>query len=82
MNTEPIVVLEDSAFFKRGQIIEKYDRKDGGALIEDKFIPEDKFIVINESLSAADEKRIREIIRAQFKNFFYNLYMRQAIFNN
>ncbi len=82
MNTEPIVVLEDSAFFKRGQIIEKYDRKEGGIIIEDKFIPKDKFVVLNENLSLADEKRIREMIKQQFKNFFYNLYMRQAIFNN
>lgn len=82
MNTEPIVVLEDSAFFRKGQLIEKYERKDGGVLIEDKFISSDKFVVINENLSPADEKRIRELIRLQFKNFFYNLYMRQAIFNN
>lgn len=82
MNTEPIVVLEDSAFFKRGQIIEKYDRKDDGILIEGKFIPKDKFVVLKEDLSLADEKRVREIIKQQFKNFFYNLYTRQAIFNN
>ena len=82
MNTEPIVVLEDSAFFKRGLIIEKYDRKDDGILIEGKFISKDKFVVLRENLSLADEKRVREIIKQQFENFFYNLYTRQAIFNN
>lgn len=82
MKVEPIVILEDSAFFKEGQIIEKYERKDNGILIEDKFILSNKFITINENLSLDDEKKIREIIRKQFKNFFYNLYMRQSIFNN
>ena len=78
MDNNPIIITENSAFFKKGQILENYSYKDNGIIFEDKFISEDKFLILKENLSFSDEKLIRDIIKQQFKIFFYNLYTKQS----
>lgn len=82
MKKIPVVILENTAFFKMGQVIENYENDDDGIIVEGKFLPSKGFIVLNEDLSASDEKRVREMIRQQFKSFFYNLYTKQSIIIN
>lgn len=72
------VILEDSAFFKRGQIISDYKKSEDGLLFEGKFVNDEKVVYLTETLSANDEVRIREIIRQQLKALFYNLYTKQS----
>lgn len=79
MEKAPVVILEDSANFKRGQVIENYKADDDGILVEDKFISEGNYIVLTEHLSPSDEHKVKEIIRQQFKLFFWNLYTKSSI---
>lgn len=75
---DPAVVLESTYFFKQGQIIESYDKQENGIIYEGHFIPKEKFITLNEQLSLVDEKRVKDIIRAQLKYFFWQLYTKQS----
>lgn len=79
MSKNAIVILEDSAFFKKGQLIESYNVDEDGVLVEDKYIPENSYVVLKEQLSLADEKRIKELVRQQLKALFWNLYTKQSI---
>ncbi len=82
MEKNPVVILENTAFFKMGQVIENYESDDDGIVVEGKFLSNSGFVVLNEDLSASDEKRVREMIRQQFKSFFYNLYTKQSLIIN
>lgn len=73
MDKPAVIILESSAFFDRGQIIEDYELKDDGVLCENKFIPKENLIFITEDLSKADEERIRELIRQALSNLFKNI---------
>jgi len=78
MDTNPVVILEDSAFFKRGQIVEKYTPDEDGILVENKFVGSNKYIVLNEKLTTSEEKEIKNLIRQQLRVLFYNLYTKQS----
>jgi hypothetical protein len=79
MEKAPIVILEDSMNFKRGQVIEEYKVDDDGVLVEDKFIAEGTYVMLTEKLDLADEQKVKELIRQQFKLFFWNLYTKSSI---
>lgn len=78
MTRKPIIILEDSAFFHKGQIIEKYNLTSDGININGKFLQENKFIILNENLSSDDEKKIRDIVRQTLKTLLWNLYTKSS----
>lgn len=78
MDNNPIVILEDSAFFKKGQILDEYVSNEDGVFVENKFIDRNKYAVLNEKLTTSEEKEIKNIIRQQLKLLFYNLYTKQS----
>jgi len=75
---DPIIILETSLYFERGKIFEEYESVDDGVLIQEHFIPKNQFVKLNEQLSPADEKRVKDLIRAQLKYFFWQLYTKQS----
>lgn len=78
MIKDPIVITEDSAFFRKGQIIESYEVAQDGVSIEDKFLNESQFIVLKEKLSKDDESKVRELIRQSLKALFWNIYTKNS----
>lgn len=78
MTKVPIMIKENSAFFRTGQIIESYEPLDNGVNVEDKFLHEDQYIVLKEHLSREDEKAVREMIRQALKALFWNLYTKNS----
>lgn len=79
MEKAPVVILEDTAYFKKGQIIEEYNTDEDGILVEDKFVSESSYVMLTEKMSLQDEQRVKELIRQQFKYLFWNLYTKSAI---
>lgn len=82
MDNNSILIVEDSAIFKRGQLInEEYEILEEGIELKKSnlFIPNKKFVVLSEKLSKDDEKRVRELIRLTLKNLLWNMYTKQAI---
>lgn len=77
-----IVILTESAFFKRGQVVEKYETADDGIMVEGKFVTEGQYVMLTEKLSDSDERRIKELIKQQLKLLFYNLYSKQSFIVN
>mgnify|MGYP000653294918 CR=1 FL=1 len=75
----PVLVVEDTAKFKKGTILESYKFVDDGINVEEDFLNESKYILLTEALSKADEKRIRDMIREQMKLIFWNLYTKQSV---
>lgn len=79
----PILVIEDTAKYKKGTILESYQIVDDGIEVSDKdFLSESKYIMLTESLSKEDEKKIRDMIKQQLKLMFWNLYTKQAVLVN
>ena len=82
MDNNPAVILEDSAFFSKGQVLENYVRDEDGILVEGKLVPEGKFVVLNEVLTSDEEAKIKLLIRDQLKQFLYRLYTYQSTLLN
>jgi hypothetical protein len=78
MGSNPIVILENSAFFNKGQVINEYKQDEDGILVGEAFIPEGKYVILHEHLTNEDEKKIKELIRAQLKFLLWNLYSKQS----
>lgn len=76
MNKTPIIISKDSLFIKKGKILTNYETLKEGVLVgkQKHFIPNESFISLNESLTTADEKRIKDLIRQQLKFLMWNLY--------
>lgn len=80
MKHNPIIVTEDTFSLKRGQVIESYEKVQGGAVTKDgHYLSEAKYVVLTEKLSTDDEKRIRDMIRQQLRLMFWNLYTKQSV---
>lgn len=75
---EPVLVTESTLKIKKGKFITEYKTVDDGILIGKTFLPKSKYIHLNEKLSPEDEKRVKDIIRAQLKYFFWQLYTKQS----
>jgi hypothetical protein len=75
----PVLVIEDTARFKKGTILESYKKVDDGIEVSDDFLNESKYILLTEALSKEDEKKIRDMIREQMKLIFWNLYTKQGV---
>lgn len=75
---EPVLVTESTLNIKKGKFIKEYKKVDGGILIGKNFLSKSNYIHLNEKLSPEDEKRVKEIIRAQLKYFFWQLYTKQS----
>lgn len=71
---KPILILEDSFKFKKGRILLEYSEIKEGIKVGNDFLPKKSFIQLNENLSPADEKRVKELIKSQLKYFFWQLY--------
>lgn len=71
---KPILILEDSFKFKKGRILLEYSEIKEGIKVGNDFLPKKSFIQLNENLSPADEKRVKELIKGQLKYFFWQLY--------
>ena len=78
-NKFPVLITEDTIKFKKGQILESYKKVDEGIEVSKDFLSEGKYVILTESLSSEDEKKIRNMIRAQLKLMFWNLYTKQSI---
>lgn len=72
-----IFIIESSFNFKKGKFLTEYKEVEGGVQIGEHFIPKNHYVQLNESLTAADEKRIKDIIRAQLKYMFWQMYTKQ-----
>jgi len=69
-----LLITEDSAYFKRGELLESYDPVDDGVVCDGKFINENQFLVIEDGMSSSAEKKVRNIIREQVENLFFKLH--------
>jgi len=76
---DPVIILETSLYFNKGQILNEYKDIDDGVLINEHFVPKNQFVKLNETLSLADEKRVKDLIRAQIKYLFWQLYTKNSI---
>ena len=56
----PVLIIEDTAKYKKGTIIESYRKVDDGIEISTDFLKESKYILLTEALSKDDEKKIEE----------------------
>lgn len=70
----PILILEDSFRFKKGKILSEYTEVNEGVSIGKDFLPKRSYIQLNENLSPADEKRIKDLIKTQLKYMFWQMY--------
>ena len=78
MSLQKAIVVEDSAFFRKGQIVE-VERSDEGVLTESgQFIHGESVIVLDEALSLKDETRVRELIRQALKQLMWNMYTKSS----
>lgn len=76
----PVLIVENTAFFKKGQLLESYKILDEG--IEDQegnYLAEGNYILLTEKLSKDDEERIKEMVRTQLKSLFWNLYTKSNV---
>lgn len=81
MNTKnPIIITEDTLFFKKGQLLENFKKVDDGVEDHDgNFLAEGKYVMLTEKLSSDDEKKIRDMISLQLKSLLWNLYTKSSI---
>lgn len=81
MNTKnPIIITEDTLFFKKGQLLENFKKVDDGVEDNDgNFLAEGKYIVLTEHLSSDDEKKIKDMIRRQIKLLLWNMFTKNSI---
>lgn len=82
MDLKKAIILEDSAFYKRGQVLEVKETDDGILTEDGSLVAAGKFIILNERLSQDDEKKVRELIRSALKQLFWSLYTKQGIILN
>lgn len=73
-----LIILEDSAYFRKGQVLNEYQETEEGVIISEKFVKEGNYVILNEKINPEDENRIRELIRQQLKLIFWNLYTKQS----
>ena len=76
------VILESSAFFKRGEIVDDYIIEGDGIIVNGKFINENNYIILKEKFTKSEEDQIRELIKNQLKVLFYNIYSKQTMLLN
>lgn len=81
MNTKnPIIITEDTLFFKKGQLLEHFKKVEDGVEDNDgNFLAEGKYILLTEKLSTEDETIIRNMISRQIKALLWNLYTKSSI---
>ena len=75
----PVLIIEDTAKFKKGMIVESYKQIEDGITISSDFVSESKYILLTEALTKEDEKKIKDLIRAQMRLIFWNLYTKQGV---
>lgn len=75
----PVVIIEDTAKYKKGMIVESYKQVEDGITISSDFVSESKYVVLTEALTKEDEKKIRELIRNGLKQMFWNLYTKSGV---
>ncbi len=68
-------ITEDSYYFKAGQLVEGKCIKNG-LLVEDHFLTEGSYVVLNETLTSQDEEKVKSIIRDLLKRWFWRNYTR------
>ena len=73
----PILILEESVSFKKGEIIKEYKEVEDGININGKFVNNNNYIILKEKFTYSEERQIKELIKKQLKNLFYNLYAKQ-----
>ncbi len=69
-----LLILESSAFFKKGQVLENYEFVEGGVNCDDKFVSESQYVDINEEMTRIDEDRVRGLIREQLQEIMFKLH--------
>lgn len=74
-----VIVLKESFFYKKGQLIEGKKTK-GGFVDGENFINESDFI--NEEITKDDEKKIKDIIKTQLELMFWRLYTKSSFLIN
>jgi hypothetical protein len=74
---EKCFIIEESFYFKPGQIVEA-TKVDGGIKIREHFLEENAYIELNEALAPRDEERVREICREILRRMFWRIYTRNA----
>lgn len=80
MTLAPIIVVEDTFKFNRGTIIETYTHVSNGIVAHSNdFLSKKNFVVLTETLSREDEKRVRDMIRQQIRLLLWNLYTKNSI---
>lgn len=75
-----VIIVEDTLFFKKGQLLESFKRVDDG--IEDKegnFLAEGKYVMLTEKLSQEDEKKVKDLIKLTLKGLLWNMFTKENI---
>lgn len=79
METKKILLLEDTAFYKKGTVIENYFPTINGMLDEKaNFIEKKNFVYLNEKLNKEDEERVKTLIKEMLKLILWRLYTRSS----
>jgi hypothetical protein len=76
MGKQPIIILESSLKYQKGSILTEYKEIKEGVVVDktNDFLPKTHYIKLNESLSPADEKRIKELIASKLKYMFWQMF--------
>lgn len=79
MSKYPILILENSIKFKKGQIIENYKEViDEGVEVNEDFVPKGQYLLLSENLSKEDERKVKMLVREMMKRVFWNLWTKNA----
>ena len=73
-----VLVIENSFFYNKGQIISGKEDKEG-VLKEGRLIKKNQYVTLTESLNKVDEERVRDICREILVRMFYKLYTQSPI---
>lgn len=81
MNTKyPIVIVEDTFFFKKGQLLENYKKvNDGVEDVNGNFLVEGSYVMLTEKLSSDDEAKVKALIKKTLTGLLWNLYTKSSI---
>jgi len=74
---QQLIVLNESAYFKRCEIVEGFPVS-GGFQVKEHFLADDDVVVLKEKLDKRDETKIKKIVRDILKKYFWRQYTRSA----
>ncbi len=74
-----VIILKESFYYKPGDVVE-VKKISGGVIHENNFIKEKDYIT--EELTKEDQKKIKDMIKAQLEILFWRLYTKSPFLVN